>query len=49
VGISSAAFLYGYLQARWHSAPRIEDAEYRRFMRRDERERLRGALRRRPA
>jgi biofilm PGA synthesis N-glycosyltransferase PgaC len=49
VGISAAAFMYGYLQAMWHSAPKVQDAEYRRFVRRDERRRLLGALRRRPA
>jgi biofilm PGA synthesis N-glycosyltransferase PgaC len=49
VGISAAAFMYGYLQALWYSAPKVEDAEYRRFVRRDERRRLLGALRRTPA
>jgi poly-beta-1,6-N-acetyl-D-glucosamine synthase len=49
VGISAAAFMYGYLQAMWHSAPKVQDAEYRRFVRRDERRRLLGALRRTPA
>jgi glycosyltransferase involved in cell wall biosynthesis len=49
VGISAGAFMYGYLQAMWHSAPKVEDAEYRRFVRRDERRRLLGALRRTPA
>jgi biofilm PGA synthesis N-glycosyltransferase PgaC len=40
VGISGLAFIYGYIRA-WHrSVPRIEDAEYRRFARQDERRRL---------
>jgi glycosyltransferase involved in cell wall biosynthesis len=46
-GISGAAFLYGYLRALWHSAPRIEDAAYRRFVRADERRRLAQSLARR--
>lgn len=45
VGISGAAFLYGYLKASWRSAPRVDDPEYLRFVRRDERLRLRRALR----
>jgi len=46
-GLSGAAFLYGYLRAAWHSAPRIDDPEYRRFVRSDERARLARSLGRR--
>ena len=41
-GVSGAAFVFGYLRARWRSVPRIEDAEYLRFARRAERRRLLG-------
>ena len=43
-GISGAAFLYGYLRASVLRAPRINDPEYVRFVRRDERRRLRRAV-----
>jgi hypothetical protein len=49
VGLSGVAFLYGYAQAALRSAPRIDDPAYLRFVRRDERRRLREALRRPPA
>jgi poly-beta-1,6-N-acetyl-D-glucosamine synthase len=42
---SGAAFLYGYLAAAWRSAPRVEDEEYVRFMRRDQRRRFTRAIR----
>lgn len=45
VGISGVAFLYGYLRAYLGSVPRVEDVEYRRFRRRDERLRILRALR----
>jgi biofilm PGA synthesis N-glycosyltransferase PgaC len=44
VGISGAAFVYGYLRATAVGAPRIDDPEYVRFVRRDERARLRRAV-----
>jgi poly-beta-1,6-N-acetyl-D-glucosamine synthase len=40
VGISGLAFIFGYVRAWYRSVPRIEDAEYRRFARYDERRRL---------
>lgn len=41
--MAGAACLYGYLRGRMRSIPRVEDPEYVRFVRRDERERvLRG-------
>jgi glycosyltransferase involved in cell wall biosynthesis len=43
---SGAAFLYGYLRSSWRSLPRVEDLEYRRFVRITERERLREAVQR---
>jgi biofilm PGA synthesis N-glycosyltransferase PgaC len=42
-GVSGTAFLYGYLRALVLRAPRIDDPEYVRFVRRDERRRLRHA------
>jgi len=47
--VSGGAFLYGYLKAAAQSLPRVGDAEYRRFVRRDERQRMLRALRRSPA
>jgi hypothetical protein len=43
VGISGAAFLYGYLRARILRAPRIDDPDFRRFVRDDNRRRARLA------
>ncbi len=43
---SGGAFLYGYLGAAGRSAPRVEDEEYRRFIRREQRHRLAQAIRR---
>jgi glycosyltransferase involved in cell wall biosynthesis len=40
VGISGAAFLYGYLRAALRSQPRVDDDEFRRFVRRE----LRGRM-----
>jgi biofilm PGA synthesis N-glycosyltransferase PgaC len=44
LGVSGAAFLYGYVRASLRSAQRIDDPEYVRFVRRDERRRLLRAL-----
>jgi poly-beta-1,6-N-acetyl-D-glucosamine synthase len=44
VGLSGLAYLYGYARAWWRSAPRVEDPEFRRFVRRDLRARLIGRL-----
>ena len=44
-----SAFLWGYLKAARQDAPRVEDQEYLRFVRRDELRRMRQVLRRRPA
>ena len=41
-GISGLAFLYGYARAAWSRSPRIEDVDYVRFVRDDERRRRRG-------
>ncbi len=43
VGISGAAFVFGYVRAWYRRVPRIEDVEYRRFARQDERRRLMNA------
>lgn len=43
--VSGGAFVFGYLRARWQSVPRIEDAEYLRFVRQGEKRRLLGAAR----
>lgn len=39
LGLSGAAYLFGYVRAWARSAPRIEDPEFRRFVRRDLRDR----------
>lgn len=44
IGLRGAAFLYGYLRAGLRRAQRVDDEEYRRFMRRDERRRFVEAL-----
>jgi biofilm PGA synthesis N-glycosyltransferase PgaC len=41
--ISGASFLYGYLRAALRSEPQVDDADYRRFVRRELRDRLMGA------
>jgi hypothetical protein len=46
-GLSGAAFLGGYLYAALIRVPRVEDAEFRRFVRQELRTRVRAALRRR--
>jgi glycosyltransferase involved in cell wall biosynthesis len=43
--IGGVAFLYGYVRAAVTRAPRVEDQEFRRFVRRELRERMLGALR----
>ncbi|TMK56783.1 MAG: glycosyltransferase family 2 protein [Actinobacteria bacterium] len=43
-GISGLAFLYGYLEAALRRVPRVEDAEFRRFVRTELRGRIRAAL-----
>ena len=40
VGISGGAFMYGYLRAALRSQPRVDDDEFRRFVRRE----LRGRM-----
>ncbi len=47
-GLSGAWFLAGYLTAALRRAPRVEDPEFRRFVRAEQRARLGGALRRLP-
>jgi glycosyltransferase involved in cell wall biosynthesis len=42
---AGAAFLYGYLESAWRSLPRVEDAEYRRFIRDEQRHRMTEAIR----
>lgn len=42
--VSGLAVGYGYLSASWRSVPRVDDPEYRRFVRRDERRRVFSAL-----
>jgi hypothetical protein len=48
VGVSGAAFLYGYLRARVTGAPGVEDAEFVRFTRGELRERMRSRVLLRP-
>jgi len=43
--ISGAAFLYGYIRAAARGTPRVDDADYRRFLREDLRWRLVGTVR----
>ncbi len=43
-GISGVAFLYGYLSAAAVRAPRVEDPEFRAFVRRELRERVHSEL-----
>lgn len=45
-GLSGLAFLYGYLRSAALRVPRVEDREFRRFVRRELRGRLRDGLRR---
>jgi hypothetical protein len=40
VGVSGVAFLYGYLRAAARSAPKVDDDDFRRFVRRELRRRL---------
>jgi hypothetical protein len=43
LGLSGAIFLYGYLRAALLSEPRVDDEDYRRFVRREMRRRLTSA------
>ena len=43
---AGAAFLYGYAAAAARGVPRVEDPDYRRFMRAEQRARLRRSIRR---
>jgi poly-beta-1,6-N-acetyl-D-glucosamine synthase len=43
-GISGLAFVFGYLQAAVQRIPRVEDPEFRHFVRRELRGRMRAAL-----
>jgi biofilm PGA synthesis N-glycosyltransferase PgaC len=43
-GISGLAFLFGYLEAALRRVPRVEDPEFRRFVRAELRGRMRAAL-----
>jgi biofilm PGA synthesis N-glycosyltransferase PgaC len=45
VGLSGAAFLFGYLRAALRSEPRVDDDQFRRFVRRELRGRLLRPLR----
>ncbi len=44
LGVSGAAFLYGYLRAPFRALPAVEDPDYRRFRRAQERRRVMQAL-----
>jgi biofilm PGA synthesis N-glycosyltransferase PgaC len=44
VGLSGAAFLYGYLRAAAQGRTRVDDPEFRRFMRRELHQRMRTAV-----
>jgi biofilm PGA synthesis N-glycosyltransferase PgaC len=44
-GLSGIAFLYGYLRSAVRRTPRVEDAEFRRFVHGELRARMLGALR----
>lgn len=44
LGVSGAAFLYGYAQAALRRTPRVEDSEFRRTVRRETNARLAGAF-----
>ena len=43
-GISGLAFVGGYLQAAVKRVPRVEDREFRRFVRHELRGRMRAAI-----
>ena len=50
IGLSGGAFLFGYLRAAMKRVPRVEDREFRLFVRRELRLRMLhpGAVQRRP-
>ena len=41
-GLSGAAFTYGYVRAAVRRTPQVDDPQFRRFVRRELRERMRG-------
>ena len=43
VGLSGAAFAYGYARAAVRRTPQVDDREFRRFVRRELRARMRPA------
>jgi biofilm PGA synthesis N-glycosyltransferase PgaC len=43
-GLSGAAFTYGYVRAAVRRTPQVDDPQFRRFVRRELRERMRGPL-----
>jgi hypothetical protein len=43
-GLSGLAFLWGYLAAAVRGVPRVDDAEFRRFVRRELRARITARL-----
>ena len=44
VGLSGAAFIYGYVRAAVRRTPQVDDPQFRRFVRRELRERMRGPV-----
>ena len=44
LGLSGAAFVWGYLSCRLYGLERVDDDEFKRFVRAEHRQRLRGAL-----
>jgi len=44
-GLSGAAFAYGYARSAMRGTPRVEDPEFRRFVRRELRERMQAPVR----
>jgi hypothetical protein len=44
-GVSGLAFLWGYLAAALRGVPRVDDAEFRRYVRRELRARIVTSLR----
>ncbi len=49
VGLSGVAFLYGYCRAALRGIPQVEDEDFRRFVRRELRARMRQPLKLRQA
>ena len=46
-GLSGIAFLYGYVASPFNGVARVEDPEFKRFVRRELRQRARSELRQR--